>query len=173
MPLGEQLAPHFARLVLDPPVRRARPARWTRAVQRVSRSPRCAGSWRELSGRNVEGRRHRRARQRQRRAAGLGRREWRQLGAAQVDGVLAHASGSTLKPFVYELAFERRLLRRPACSTIRRRRSHRRNGLYLPQNYDHDFKGWVSVRTALGANSLNVPAVRTGMLGRPMRCSRA
>ena len=39
------------------------------------------------------------------------------------------------------------------------------NGLYLPQNYDHDFMGWVSARTALGA-SLNVPAVRIGaMLG--------
>jgi len=37
--------------------------------------------------------------------------------------------------------------------------------LYLPQNYDKAFKGWVSARTALGA-SLNVPAVRVGaMLG--------
>ncbi|MFH0351714.1 MAG: penicillin-binding transpeptidase domain-containing protein, partial [Chromatiales bacterium] len=32
--------------------------------------------------------------------------------------------------------------------------------LYIPQNYDRDFKGLVSVRTAL-AGSLNVPAVRT------------
>ena len=36
-------------------------------------------------------------------------------------------------------------------------------GLYLPQNYDRSFKGWVSARTALGA-SLNVPAVRVGAL---------
>jgi membrane carboxypeptidase/penicillin-binding protein PbpC len=36
-------------------------------------------------------------------------------------------------------------------------------GLYVPQNYDHDFKGWISVRTAL-ASSLNIPAVRTLML---------
>ena len=34
------------------------------------------------------------------------------------------------------------------------------SGLYIPQNYDRDFKGLVSVRTAL-AGSLNVPAVRT------------
>jgi penicillin-binding protein 1C len=33
-------------------------------------------------------------------------------------------------------------------------------GLYIPQNYDRDFKGYVSVRTSLGS-SLNVPAVRT------------
>ena len=32
-------------------------------------------------------------------------------------------------------------------------------GLYRPQNYDGEFKGLVSVRTAL-ASSLNVPAVR-------------
>jgi penicillin-binding protein 1C len=36
-------------------------------------------------------------------------------------------------------------------------------GLYLPQDYDRDYKGAVSVRTALAA-SLNVPAVRTLML---------
>jgi penicillin-binding protein 1C len=33
-------------------------------------------------------------------------------------------------------------------------------GLYVPQNYERDFKGAVSVRNALAA-SLNVPAVRT------------
>lgn len=38
-------------------------------------------------------------------------------------------------------------------------------GLYIPQNYDRDFKGSVSVRTAL-ASSLNVPAVRAlGLIG--------
>ena len=39
-------------------------------------------------------------------------------------------------------------------------------GLYIPQNYDRSFKGWVSVRTALGA-SLNVPAVRTLVMVSP------
>jgi penicillin-binding protein 1C len=39
-------------------------------------------------------------------------------------------------------------------------------GLYIPQNYDHQFKGWVSSRTALGA-SLNVPAVRTLVMVSP------
>ena len=39
-------------------------------------------------------------------------------------------------------------------------------GLYIPQNYDRQFKGWVSVRTALAA-SLNVPAVRTLVMVTP------
>jgi penicillin-binding protein 1C len=33
-------------------------------------------------------------------------------------------------------------------------------GLYVPQNYDNQFRGTVSVRCAL-ASSLNVPAVKT------------
>jgi hypothetical protein len=40
------------------------------------------------------------------------------------------------------------------------------NGLYIPQNYDRRFKGWVSARTAL-ASSLNVPAVRTLVMVTP------
>jgi len=36
-------------------------------------------------------------------------------------------------------------------------------GLYVPQNYDHSFRGLVSLRSSL-AGSLNVPAVRTLML---------
>src|SRR5213075_1685032 len=87
-------------------------------------------------------------------------------GAAQVDGVLARRQpGSTLKPFVYELAFERRLVTPASLIDDSPAQIATTNGLYLPQNYDHEFKGWVSARTALGA-SLNVPAVRTGaMLG--------
>jgi penicillin-binding protein 1C len=45
------------------------------------------------------------------------------------------------------------------------------SGLYIPQNYDHDFKGPVSVRTALGS-SLNVPAVRTAVMVSPDRFAR-
>jgi penicillin-binding protein 1C len=44
-------------------------------------------------------------------------------------------------------------------------------GLYIPQNYDHQFKGYVSVRTALGA-SLNVPAVRTLVMVSPEAFAR-
>jgi penicillin-binding protein 1C len=87
--------------------------------------------------------------------------------AAEVDAVLARRQpGSTIKPLVYALALQRRLitaasllddsaLQLPAGS----------NALYQPQNYDRDYKGLVPARTAL-ASSLNVPAVRVAaMLG--------
>ncbi len=63
--------------------------------------------------------------------------------------------GSTLKPFVYGLAFERGIAHpethiedRPA-----------RFGRYTPANFDQDFHGTVTVREAL-AMSLNIPAVK-------------
>lgn len=80
--------------------------------------------------------------------------------AAEVDGVTAlRQPGSTLKPFLYAQALAQR--RVTAASLLDDSPAHipTAAGLYIPQNYDHDFKGWVSVRTALGA-SLNVPAVR-------------
>ena len=87
-------------------------------------------------------------------------------GAAEVDGVLARRQpGSTLKPFVYELAFEQRFITPATLLDDSPAQLATASGLYLPQNYDRHFKGWVSARTALGA-SLNVPAVRVGaMLG--------
>lgn len=84
--------------------------------------------------------------------------------AAQVDGITARRqAGSTLKPFLYQLAIERRWL--TAASILDDSPLHVTTpvGLYVPQNYDRDFKGAVSLRTALGS-SLNVPAVRTLLL---------
>lgn len=87
--------------------------------------------------------------------------------AAEVDGVLAlRQPGSTLKPFLYGQALaERRLT---AASLVEDSPAHiaTTSGLYIPQNYDRQFKGWVSVRTALAA-SLNVPAVRTLVMVSP------
>ena len=86
--------------------------------------------------------------------------------AAEVDGVLARRQpGSTLKPFAYALAFERRLLTPASLLDDSPAQIATASGLYLPQDYDRAWKGWVSARTALGA-SLNVPAVRiAGLLG--------
>jgi penicillin-binding protein 1C len=81
--------------------------------------------------------------------------------AAEVDGVTAlRQPGSTLKPFLYAQAIAQRRI--TAASLLDDAPNHIQTsgGLYIPQNYDHQFKGWVSARTALGA-SLNVPAVRT------------
>ncbi|MBI1179452.1 MAG: penicillin-binding protein 1C [Alphaproteobacteria bacterium] len=82
----------------------------------------------------------------------------------QVDGVRApRQAGSTLKPFLYDLALERRYLTPASLLDDSPINLETARGLYIPQNYDHDFKGPVSVRTAL-ASSLNVPAVRTLVL---------
>lgn len=87
--------------------------------------------------------------------------------AGEVDGVQAlRQPGSTLKPFLYAQAIaERRLT---AASLVDDSPAHiaTAGGLYIPQNYDRQFKGWVSARTALAA-SLNVPAVRTLVMVTP------
>ncbi|MDQ7078627.1 MAG: penicillin-binding protein 1C [Robiginitomaculum sp.] len=84
--------------------------------------------------------------------------------APHVDGVRAHRqAGSTLKPHLYALALQRRYL--TAASLLNDAPIHLKtaSGLYVPQNYDHGYKGLVSARIALG-NSLNIPAVRTLLL---------
>lgn len=81
--------------------------------------------------------------------------------AGEVDGVLAlRQPGSTLKPLLYAQAIAQKRL--SAASLIEDAPTHipTAAGLYIPQNYDRSFRGWVSVRTAL-ASSLNIPAVRT------------
>jgi penicillin-binding protein 1C len=84
--------------------------------------------------------------------------------APEVDGVTApRLPGSTLKPFLYGLAIERRVLTAASPLEDSPLVLDTPLGQYIPQNYERDFKGWVSVRTALGS-SLNVPAVRTLLL---------
>jgi len=77
-----------------------------------------------------------------------------------VNGVKAkRQAGSTLKPFLYALALERRLLTPASLLDDSPLDVPTAAGIYKPENYESDFKGMVSVRTAL-ASSLNVPAVR-------------
>jgi penicillin-binding protein 1C len=81
--------------------------------------------------------------------------------ARQVDGVQARRqAGSTLKPFLYGLALDRRLLTAAALLDDAPLELPVGSGLFRPRNYDDRFRGPISVRTAL-AGSLNVPAVRT------------
>lgn len=81
-----------------------------------------------------------------------------------IDGAAARRqAGSTLKPFLYGLAVEQRYLTAASVLDDSPVNLETTTGLYIPQNYDRDFKGPVSVRTAL-ASSLNVPAVRTLVL---------
>ena len=81
--------------------------------------------------------------------------------ARHVDGVLAHRqAGSTLKPFLYALALEERRLTAASPLDDAPIALPVAGGIYRPHNYDEDYRGLVSMRTALAA-SLNVPAVRT------------
>ena len=87
--------------------------------------------------------------------------------AGEVDGVLAlRQPGSTLKPFLYAQAMDQRRLTAASLVEDSPAQISTAGGLYIPQNYDRQFKGWVSVRTALAA-SLNVPAVRTLVMVTP------
>ncbi|MBL0244110.1 MAG: penicillin-binding protein 1C [Rhodoferax sp.] len=87
--------------------------------------------------------------------------------AAEVDGVTAlRQPGSTLKPFLYGQAIAERRITAASLIEDSAAQIETAGGLYIPQNYDHQFKGWVSARTALAA-SLNVPAVRTLVMVSP------
>jgi penicillin-binding protein 1C len=93
-------------------------------------------------------------------------------GARDVDAVLAlRQAGSTLKPFLYAQAIDERRLTTASLLDDSPLDLDTGGGLYIPQNYDKDFKGWVSVRTALGS-SLNVPAVRTLVMVTPHRFAK-
>jgi penicillin-binding protein 1C len=80
--------------------------------------------------------------------------------ARHVDGVQAlRQAGSVLKPFLYARALDRRILTLASYLEDRPVEIQVAGGLYRPENYDHQFRGPVTARTAL-ASSLNIPAVR-------------
>ncbi len=166
MALGEQLAPHYARQVLRPDGPALQRTTLDAGLQRLAIAA-LRRQMAELAGRNVE----------DGAVLVLDNASGDVLAwvgssgelsaAAHVDGVLARRQpGSALKPFLYELAFEKRLITPASLLDDAPVQIATTNGLYLPQDYDHRFKGWVSARTALGA-SLNVPAVRVGAMLTP------
>jgi penicillin-binding protein 1C len=83
------------------------------------------------------------------------------LSSRFVDGVQAkRQAGSTLKPFLYGLAFDQRILTPASLLDDSPLDIAVLSGIYQPRNYDSQFKGLVTTRMALGS-SLNVPAVKT------------
>lgn len=82
-------------------------------------------------------------------------------GAGKNDGVVAlRQPGSTLKPFLYELAFERRTVRpTTVLADVPTTYGLPFSRAYSPGDYSERFAGPVRARIAL-ADSLNVPAVR-------------
>lgn len=84
--------------------------------------------------------------------------------APEVDAVLARRQpGSTMKPFVYALAIDQGLITPASLLHDAPVDLDGGSGAFMPRNYDHHYRGWVSARTAL-ASSLNVPAARLGAL---------
>jgi penicillin-binding protein 1C len=80
--------------------------------------------------------------------------------AAGVDAAAApRQAGSTLKPFLFALAFEQQRLTPATLLDDSPVALPTDAGLYVPRNYAERFEGPVSVRRAL-AGSLNLPAVR-------------
>jgi penicillin-binding protein 1C len=80
--------------------------------------------------------------------------------AGEVDAARApRQAGSTLKPFIYALGFDRNLLTPATLLDDSPFSVDVGGGAYTPQNYANEYIGPVSVRTAL-ASSLNVPAIR-------------
>lgn len=77
------------------------------------------------------------------------------------DGVQAlRQPGSTLKPFLYELALEKRVIRpNTVLADVPTYYAIPGAKLYNPSDYSETFQGPVRVRLAL-ANSLNIPAVK-------------
>ncbi len=76
------------------------------------------------------------------------------------------AAGSVFKPFIYLAALEARDA--PPTATMATflddspLEIETRDGLWTPQNYDHEFRGRVPIRTAI-ERSLNVPSVRLAL----------
>jgi penicillin-binding protein 1C len=92
--------------------------------------------------------------------------------AAEVDAVTAlRQPGSTLKPLLYAQAIAERRLTAASLIDDSSAQINTASGLYIPQNYDRQFKGPVSARTALAA-SLNVPAVRALVMVSPESFAR-
>ena len=87
--------------------------------------------------------------------------------ASCIDGVRTRRQpGSTLKPFLYALALDNRIITAASLLSDTPLDIPTERGIYRPENYDRRFKGLVSARTAL-ASSLNIPAVRLLMLVGP------
>ena len=76
------------------------------------------------------------------------------MGAIDMVGAV-RSPGSTLKPFIYGLAFEAGLAHPETMIEDRPVRF----GNYQPKNFDEDYHGTVTIREAL-SQSLNIPAVR-------------
>jgi len=81
--------------------------------------------------------------------------------AIYVDGLQAkRQAGSTLKPFLYGLAIENKIITAASLIDDSPLDLPTERGVSQPENYDKMYRGFVTARIAF-ASSLNIPAVRT------------
>ncbi|MEM1083036.1 MAG: penicillin-binding protein 1C [Verrucomicrobiota bacterium] len=86
--------------------------------------------------------------------------DWNDPRGGQINGVLTPRSpGSALKPFTYLLSFEKAGRFPGSIVADIPTRFRTKEGLDLPENFNRQFRGPVTIREAL-ACSLNVPAMR-------------
>lgn len=96
-----------------------------------------------------------------------GSRDFFARDGGQINGAwAAHSPGSAIKPFTYELAFERGVTPASLVADLPVEYATE-TGLYRPENYAHRLYGPMTCRDALG-NSLNISAVKMlAQLGGP------
>jgi penicillin-binding protein 1C len=89
----------------------------------------------------------------------VGSADYWEKDSGMVNGVLClRQPGSTLKPFLYALAFENGFSPVSVLPDVRTEYLGRQHELYVPENYTRTFHGPVPAKEAL-VRSLNVPAV--------------
>ncbi|MBP7280046.1 MAG: transglycosylase domain-containing protein [Leptospiraceae bacterium] len=92
----------------------------------------------------------------------VGSKDFNEREVGQVNGcVRTRQAGSTLKPFLYGLAFDKNILKPNSILEDKEMKViNDKNEIYIPRNNDLDFWGNLTVSESL-ANSRNIPAVRT------------
>jgi penicillin-binding protein 1C len=90
----------------------------------------------------------------------VGSRDWAEAGDGSVNGATSlRQPGSTLKPFIYALAFDNGRSPATMLADIETEYVNDENTLYIPRNYSRTWRGPVLAKEALGT-SLNIPAIR-------------
>lgn len=88
-----------------------------------------------------------------------GSRDFFAADGGQINGAwVPHSPGSAVKPFTYQLAFEKGFTPASIIADLPVEYTTG-TGTYRPENYDHKIYGPMTCRTALG-NSLNISAVK-------------
>lgn len=98
-------------------------------------------------------------------ASMVGSKNFNESEIGQVNGTLRiRQAGSTLKPFLYGLAFDKKILKPNSIIEDKELKLiNDKNEIFIPRNNDLDFWGNITVSESL-SNSRNIPAIKTYQL---------